>query len=48
MRVLGLLERALRKRWDCWRERGDSVGIAGKSVEKALGLLKKARGKRQD
>ena len=45
---LQLLERTWGKHLDNWKKRGESVRIAGESVEKALGLLKKGRGKRQD
>ena len=41
-KALGLLERASRKRCNCWRERRESIGIDGESMEKELGLLKKA------
>ena len=38
----GLMEKAWRKSWDFWRERRESIGIDGESMEKELGLLKKA------
>ena len=40
--ALGLLEKAWRNRWDCWRELVGGVRIAEKSVGKGLVLLEKA------
>ena len=35
---MGLLERAWRKHWDCWKKRGEIVGIAEESEGEASGL----------
>ena len=52
---MGLMEKTWRNSWDCLKKcegsvriAGESFGIAGESVAKALGLLEKARGNRWD
>ena len=52
---MGLMEKTWRNSWDCLKKcegsvriAGESFGITRESVEKALGLMEKARGKHQD